>query len=198
MVSAYFRKDPVVSETIDEYLDQGLSVDNIYATMSKKGRQTVSETISGPKMIENRKFHQKAYKETWDTAEEHSEAESLISSLKSIPSINTVSFTQYSRVNIPEHVLDDVNRFCVLGNSILHVDTTFELVDGLRLTDTTFSHEALINHRNGKHPEFLGPSFWHFKKDRETYRRFAGELAIAKPELLKIKKVGHDLYKAIA
>ena len=33
--SAYFRKDPVVSETIDEYLDQGLSVDNIYATMSK-------------------------------------------------------------------------------------------------------------------------------------------------------------------
>ena len=84
MVSAYFRKDPVVSETIDEYLDQGLSVDNIYATMSKKGRQTVSETISGPKMIENRKLHQKAYKETWDTAEEHSEAESFISSFKSM------------------------------------------------------------------------------------------------------------------
>ena len=84
------------------------------------------------------------------------------------------------------------------GNSILHVDTTFELVDGLWLTDTTFSHEALINHRNGKHPEFPGPSFWHFKKDHETYCRFAGELAIAKPELLKIKKVGHDLDKAIA
>ena len=78
------------------------------------------------------------------------------------------------------------------------MDTTFELVDGLWLTDTTFSHEALINHRNGKHPEFPDPSFWHFKKDRETYRRFAGELAIAKPELLKIKKVGHDLDKAIA
>ena len=95
-------------------------------------------------------------------------------------------------------MLDDVHRFCVLGNSILQVDTTFELVDGLWLTDTTFSHEALINHRNGKHPEFPGPSFWHFKKDRETYRRFAGELAIAKPELLKIKKVGHDLDKVIA
>ena len=197
--SAYFRKDPVVSETIDEYLDQGLSVDNIYATMSKQVCQTVSETISGPKMI-NRKFHKKASEETQDTAEKHSVAESLISSLKSVSSINTVSFTktQYSCVNIPEHVLDDVHRFCVLGNSILQVDTTFELVDGFWLTDTTFSHEALINHRNGKHPEFLGPSFWHFKKDRETYRRFAGELAIAKPELLKIKKVGHDLDKAIA
>lgn len=198
--SAYFRKDPVVSETIDEYLAQGLSVDKIYGTMSKEVCQSVSETISGPKMIENRKFQQKAHKETRDTAGEHSEVESLISSLKSIPSITTVSFTkrQYSCVNIPEHVLDDVNRFCVLGNSILHVDTTFELVDGLWLTDTTFSHEALINHRNGKHPEFPGPSFWHFKKDRETYRRFAGELAIAKPELLKIKKIGHDLDKAIA
>ena len=52
-VSAYFRKDPVVSETIEEYLDQGLSVDNIHATMSKQVCQTVSETISGPKMIEN-------------------------------------------------------------------------------------------------------------------------------------------------
>lgn len=92
--SAYFRKDPVVSETIDEYLAQGLSVDKIYGTMSKEVCQSVSETISGPKMIENRKFHQKAHKETRDTAGEHSEVESLISSLKSIPSITTVSFTK--------------------------------------------------------------------------------------------------------
>lgn len=92
--SAYFRKDPVVSEVIDEYLDQGLSVDNIYATMSKQVCQTVSETISGPKMIENRKYHEKASEETQDTAEKHSEAESLISSLKSVSSINTVSFTK--------------------------------------------------------------------------------------------------------
>ena len=49
-------------------------------------------------MIENRKFHKKASEETQDTAEKHSEAESLISSLKSVSSINTVSFTktQYS------------------------------------------------------------------------------------------------------
>ena len=51
---------------------------------------------------------------------------------------------------------------------------------------------------NKKHPEFPGPSFWHFKKSRKSYRRFAGELAIAKAELVGLKKIGHDLHKAIA
>ena len=94
-------------------------------------------------------------------------------------------------------MLNDIHRFCVLGNSILRIDTTFELVDGLWLTDTTYANESLINQSN-KHPEFPGPSFWHFKKSRESYRRFAGELTIAKPELLGMKKIGHDLDKAIA
>ena len=69
------------------------------------------------------------------------------------------------------------------------------MVDGL--TDTKYTNESLTNQSN-KHPEFPGPSFWHFKKSRESYRRFAGELIIAKPELLGIKKIGHDLDKAIA
>ena len=37
----------------------------------------------------------------------------------------------------------------------------------------------------------------HFCKDRETYQRFAAELAAAKPSLLKVKKVGTDLDSAI-
>ena len=39
---------------------------------------------------------------------------------------------------------------------------------------------------------------WHFKKSWENYKRLAGELTIAKPELLGIKKIGHDLDKATA
>ena len=89
------------------------------------------------------------------------------------------------------------NKFCVLGNAILHVDTTFKLVDGLSLTDTTYKNEALIDLK-GKHPKFPGPSFSHFRKTRESYRRFAGELVIGKPELLGLKKIGHDLDKAIS
>ena len=50
---------------------------------------------------------------------------------------------------------------------------------------------------NGKHPEFPGPSQWHFRKNRESYRRFVGELALSLPDLRYIKKVGHDLDNAI-
>ncbi|PFX17680.1 hypothetical protein AWC38_SpisGene17985 [Stylophora pistillata] len=65
-----------------------------------------------------------------------------------------------------------------------------------RNTDT---HEGLISERNAnKHPEFPGPSFWHFRKSRETYRSFAGELLIQKPEFSGTQKIGHDLDKAIA
>ena len=93
-------------------------------------------------------------------------------------------------------MLNDIYRFCILGNSILRIDTTFELVDGLWLTDTTYTNESLIN-ESKKHPEFPGPSFWHFKKSRESYRRFAGELAIAKPELLGLKKMAMILTKLL-
>ena len=111
----------------------------------------------------------------------------------------SVTFTKerYISVNSSPNTLNAIHRFCVLGNSILRIDTTFELVNGLWLTDTTYANESLINQSN-KHPEFPGPSFWHFKKSRESYRRFAGELTIAKPELLGMKKIGHDLDKAIA
>ena len=83
------------------------------------------------------------------------------------------------------NMINDSYRFCVNGNSILRVDTTFELAEGLWLT--TYANEALIDSK-GKNPEFPGPSFWHFRKTRECYRRFAGEIVIKKPELLKITK----------
>ncbi|XP_022809025.1 uncharacterized protein LOC111346004, partial [Stylophora pistillata] len=198
--SSYFCKDPEVFSTIDNLLDKGMSTDRIYSEMADRNTDTVSQTISDPKMIANRRYHYKSSGDT-STATEYSEAESLIAGLHKVPILNSVTFTkeQYTSVNVPSHVMNDIYRFCVLGNSILHVDTTFELVDGLWLTDTSFQHEGLINERNAnKHPEFPGPSFWHFRKNRETYRRFAGELLIQKPELSGIQKIGHDLDKAIA
>ena len=63
--------------------------------------------------------------------------------------------------------------------------------------DTTYSNEALIDLK-GKHPEFPGASYWHFRKMRESYRHFAGEIIIQKPELLCLKKIGHDLDKALS
>jgi hypothetical protein len=195
--SAYYRQDPGVFTDIEDMISEGMSTERIYSTMANRNVKTVSQTVSRPKIIDNRKL---ALKSSFEIEQErHSEAEILVSSLRTVPLINSVTFSkeQYISVNSLPNMLNDVYRFCVLGNSILRIDTTFELVDSLWLTDTTFTNEALID-LNGKHPEFPGPSFWHFKKTRESYRRFAGELAIAKPELLGIKKIGHDLDQAIA
>ena len=45
--------------------------------------------------------------------------------------------------------------FCVHGNSILIVDTTFELCNGLWLTDGAFINESLIKDE-GDHPYLPG------------------------------------------
>ena len=88
-------------------------------------------------------------------------------------------------------MLQDMHRFCVLEDSIFTIDTMFEISDGLLLTDTTYSNLALLDNR-GKNPEFPGPCFWHFKKSRESYWRFAGEIVIHAPELAEVRKIGHD------
>jgi len=77
----------------------------------------------------------------------------------------------YVSFNASDKALKDIERFCVHGNSILVVDTTFELCDQLWLTDSCFEYQALLN-MEGKHPSFPGPFMWHFKKDQPTYRSF--------------------------
>ena len=49
---------------------------------------------------------------------------------------------------------------------------------------------------DGKHPEFPGPSFWHFRKNRKAFRRFAAELVVQNPILSQLPLIGHDLDKA--
>ena len=81
--------------------------------------------------------------------------------------------------------------------TIFCIDTTFEICDGLHLTDTTYPNLSLHD-ISGKHPEFLGPSFWHFKRTWETYHCFAGESLMYKPLLINLHKIGHDLDKGLA
>ena len=58
------------------------------------------------------------------------EAETLIASLHTLPLNSSVTFTKerYISVNSSPNMLNDIHRFCVLGNSILRIDTTFELL----------------------------------------------------------------------
>ena len=113
-----------------------------------------------------------------------------------VKSLN-VNKDEYNTSNFIQEQLWDVYCFCAKGNSILSIDTTFKICEGLYLTDSTYQNLSSVD-QNGKHTEFPGPSFWHFCKTEETYRRFAGELLIAQPLLSGIKKIGHDLDKALA
>ena len=197
--SQYFRKDPKLFGEVDGMLKQGLSTDQVYSGIARKKTDTVSEIISSPKLIDNRKLLMKKAESTCGKSESMSEAEEIISCLRSNDLLQSVTFTkgEYVTFNCLPNMLNDLHRFCVNGKSILRVDTTFELVEGLWLTDTTYTNEALLD-SNGKNPEFPGPSFWHFRKTRECYRRFAGEMVVQKPELLGIKKIGHDMDKALS
>ena len=76
---------------------------------------------------------------------------------------------QYASFTASDQILKDVECFCVHGSGTLVVDTTFELYEGLWLTDSSFEYQALLS-ENGKHPSFPGPFMWCFKKDRSSYR----------------------------
>ena len=76
---------------------------------------------------------------------------------------------QYIAFHGSNRTLNDLNRFCVEKDHAFVVDTTFELTDGLWLTDSSFEYGALLN-SEGKHPSFPGPFMWHFKKNEENYR----------------------------
>lgn len=94
-----------------------------------------------------------------------SKAGEMISLLRSNYLLQSVTFAKELQValNLLPQMINDLHRFCVLGDSIFQVDTIFKLIEGLWLTDTTYSNEALVD-LNGKNPEFPGPSFWHFRK----------------------------------
>ena len=61
--------------------------------------------------------------------------------------MSTVVFSErdYVSYSFLPHMISNLKWYCVNGNSILHVDTTFELVDGLVLTDTTYTNEELVD-----------------------------------------------------
>ena len=194
--SAYYRKDPTTFSAIDKEIKTGSSADEIYLKLNREPQQTVSQTLHNPKVVHNRQYLLK--KKTLVSATENHEVEKLVRMVKSESMVKGLIFGEdyYSTVNIMPHMLSDLKRFCADGDGIFTVDTTFQLADELWLTDSTYPNLSLLD-EDGKHPEFPGPSQWHFRKNRESYRRFMGELTLASPELRHMKKFGHDLDVAI-
>ena len=156
--------------------------------------KSVSQILHNPKVVHNQKFlmADKGVKNLL------TEAEALIDLLLGDSFVSAVHFggDSYSSINYTP-MINDLKRFCVFCNSPWIVDTTFNVAEKLWLTDSSYENQSLIDD-NGKHPLFPGPSQWQFRRNQESFRRFAGELIFADPELIKIKRVGHDLDNATA
>ena len=195
----YFKKDAPVFKEVRKRLESGASPDEVYVQMSKQNDnvKSVSQMLSNPKLVHNEKR-----KVTASTSSKNilkNDAEELISLIQGETFVQTVRFDSdsYSSVNYLPHMLNDLNRFCVNGNSAFVVDTTFQVADKLWLTDSSYENESLVDDE-GKHPHFPGPSQWQFRRDQLSFRRLIGELIIADPNLQNIKKIGHDLDAATA
>jgi len=100
--NAYYRQDPKIFSEIDSMLEKGMSTDSIYSSISQQKEATVSQTVTGPKVIENRKYASKKSSSDDIQPEVQSEAEVLVSSLHTISMVNSVTFSkeQYLSVTV--------------------------------------------------------------------------------------------------
>lgn len=172
----------------------GMSPEQVYIKTNK-------DSTNPNSTVNLQTVHNRSYLLKQNTGSNEHETEALIALLKNKKSIvQSVRFQddRYTAVLHFPTMINDLNRFCVEGNGHLNVDTTFSILPGLWMTDTSYQHLGLLK-SDGQHPEFPGPMMLHFRKDREEFRYFAMEIALQKPELINgLKKVGHDLDKATA
>ena len=198
--SAYYRADDKVLKKIKENISMGKPCSQIYEDLKDTTDiKSVSEEVRNPKQIYNIKHSPKPdHNEV--PVNDGSEVDRIIEQIQSSKGEYMQSLTllseHYCQFNYWHQSLVDIERFCVKGSSVLRLDTTFEVIDGLWLTDTSYTNLSLLDD-NHKHPEFPGPNMIHFKKDTATYRRFAGEMVIAHPVIFKVKEVGTDLDPAL-
>lgn len=172
-----------------------MSAEEVYIKLNKNA-DSPSEIVD-LKTVQNRKYN---LKKSDPGLKYQSEGELLLSCIKEGTLVKSVRFDKdrYVAVLFEDYMIDDLERFCVSGNSHFNVDTTFNIIPNLWLTDTSYLHLGLID-KNGNHPEFPGPMMLHFRKDRQEFRTFAMEIASQRPGLINgLRKIGHDLDKATA
>ena len=192
----YHRTDPDVLSTAKKALAQGSSPSFVYKDLTNVDASSYSEQIRDPKQLWNLKL---ALKEPSEAKE--NEVDRIVSMMRKPDGLQFVR----SVVLLPEsfaifaytdNTLKNLEKFCVNENSVLRIDTTFEIVDGMWLTDTSYTNTSMINSTDSKHPDFPGPLMLHFRKDHSMFRRFALEICAGNPNLLGLRKVGQDMDSA--
>ena len=97
-----------------------------------------------------------------------------------------------------EQQFNDIERFCACedqsSGSVLGIDPTFNLGD-FYVSPFTYEHKLL---KNGKHPAFIGPTFIHQDRKRNTYFYFASQLKTLRPGLDGLNAIGTDCEEALS
>ncbi|XP_066932127.1 uncharacterized protein [Clytia hemisphaerica] len=189
----YQRRHPDVKTNVDSLLAEKVAVDEIYLRVNKLNTTEDPAKIIDSKYVHNRKYALKL-KENINPL---NQAEAIINSMQKNNFIRRTTFEEdrYSTFNYHDIMMGDIVKYCVNGESIFNVDTTFELADGLWLTDSCYENLSLID-EHGKHPFFPGPSRWHFRKDTSEFRKFATDMISFAPETIELRKLGFDLDQA--
>ena len=98
--------------------------------------------------------------------------------------------TDYSDVE-----LNNIETFCVNGNNVLKLDTTFDVCD-MSLLDTAYQNRRLVNDKL-EHPWLFRSILFHMKKTPETFSRLCIDLFASEAEISKVPILGIDLEKAL-
>ena len=196
---AYFKTEPtILKEVKSKILEKSPSF--VYNELSlREGASSYSELVRNPKQIYNARQLSKEGKIPSDDTDferltnlmkNSADGDQFIQSVVMLPSsFVVIAFT--------DTMLKNLERFCVRGNSPLRFDTTFEIVNGMWVTDSSFTNNSLINDRDRKHPEFPGPFMLHFRKDAPVFQRFALEIVNGNLNLFEVRKIGRDMDRAL-
>ena len=150
--------------------------EKVYVDLACREGASLSKTIRDPRVVSNRRNKSKV-KQATQTKVKYSQTECIVRYLKTNDSFVETFFLdreQYSAFNYIPYQLTDIRRFCVKDQGILSTDTTFEICEGLYITDTSYLNKSLIDKSSGNHPQFPGPSFCHFKKKRRGIQKICG------------------------
>ena len=206
--ASYYRTDKKVLEQAAASLTENKSCAAVYENLASLSLSSVSSELCNPKQVQNIKQaisrQDLASQGNSTQSSSNDEMTRIVSQMRSTNSselftrLVTILPEHYFSVHFTDGSIQDVEQFCVYRNSVFRIDTTFEIVNNFWVTDASYTNESLISELTGKNPEFPGPIMLHFKKDRPTYRAFAGHLAIANPKLFFVKKIGSDMDPALS
>lgn len=149
--------------------------------MKQNYNHLVSENVDKPslsqiprnfrQLINHKSIHQEAERTYFHTKDDYYDA---IKNIGAGDFVGNISFesTSVSSVCFTRQQFNDLIRFCAIGDSVVNIDTTFELGD-YYVTPITFRNLSVINPATNQHPLYLGPVMMHTKKDYSSYLYFA-------------------------